>query len=271
MAHRKKGAAWPVFFMALAVALALAGASCSTRLVGGLDETEANRILFVLEDEGVAAAKQAQKSGRGTAWTVSVAGEDYGAAIAILAEAGLPKPARPGLARLAESSGIIPTAEEQRGRKAAALGEELSRTIESMRGVLEARVLVSLPPEKGLLSSSTDAKDSSSASVLVRHRGAPSFTTPQIQALVAGGVSGLDPERVTVILNEAGARIGARKPPGYGKVGPILVAPASRSLLAVLLIALTGCNLVLAALLIAGAVRNLRRRKGAPPRESTER
>jgi len=236
-------------------------AACTTRLVGGLEEKEANRILSVLEEQGIWARKDGESKGRKTSWVVEVAAEDASAARRLLMESGLPKEARPGVARLLESGGIIPTAEEVSGRKAAALGEELSRTIETMTGVVEAQVIISLPPPPAFGSPGEESGTESTASVLVRHRGQASFLPEDIQRLVAGAVAGMKPSGVTVVLNKVQKKAAEGKAPAYRSVGPFLVAPSSRGLFLGFISVLLGCNLVLAALVIVGAARILRKRR----------
>jgi type III secretion system YscJ/HrcJ family lipoprotein len=250
------------FLLAAAAAAALL-AGCSTRLVGGLDEEEANRIISVLEEEGIAAVKTSEVKGRDVSWVVEVGADETASARKILREAGLPKEKRPGMARLLESGGIIPTADEQRNKEAAAIGEELSRTIESIGGVLDAAVLISLPDAPGLAGFGEAQKVESTASVLIRHKGNPSFAVEEIRKLVAGAVAGMKPENVTVVLNRAAKAWAGPKAPSYQKVGPFLVAPSSKNLLVGFIAALLACNLALAGLLIAGALRVFRSRKKA--------
>ncbi len=208
---------------AAAAALLLA---CSTRLLGGLDEEEANRVIGVLEGEGIAAAKTSEVKGRQVSWVVEVGADETASARKILLEAGLPKEKRPGMARLIESGGIIPTAEEQRNKEAAAIGEELSRTLESLGGVLDAKVLISLPDAPGLAGLGEAQEAESTASVLIRHRGNPSFDVEEVRRLVAGAVAGMKPGNVTVVLNRAAKAGAGLKAPPYQKVGPFLVSPS---------------------------------------------
>lgn len=250
----------PVHFGLLVCTMFLL-ASCSTRLVGDIEEMEANRIVGVLEEEGIWAAKEKEVKGRNVTWVVVVASEDSSAARKILQVVGLPKEKKPGMARLLESGGIIPTAEEQKKKEAAALGEELSRTIETLTGVVEAHVLISLPVPSRFPGIEGNERVESTASVLIRHRVKPSFSLDDVRSLVAGAVAGMKPENVIVVFNRAEKKPAAVKPSPYRKVGPFLVAPSSRNILLGFIIALLGCNLTLAAIVIAGAVRFFRRRK----------
>jgi type III secretion system YscJ/HrcJ family lipoprotein len=236
-------------------------AACTSRLVGGLEETEAIRVLGVLEEQGIWAGKEKEVRGREVSWEVVVGSESLAAARKILQAAGLPKEKRPGMERLLETGGIIPTAEELSGRKAAAVGEELSAAIETLSGVVEARVLVALPETSAFSSLSEEETVEGTAAVLIRHRGKPSFELGDIQRLVAGAVAGMKAEHVTVVLHKTAQPAAAAKPVPYRKLGPFLVAPSSRSMLLGFLVVLLASNLVLAAIVVTGAFRFLRKRR----------
>jgi len=246
----------------LAAGLFALTTSCTSRLVGGLDEIEAIRILGVLEEQGIWAEKEKEVRGREVSWEVVVGSESVAAARKIVQAAGLPKQKRPGMERLLETGGIIPTAEELSGRKAAAIGEELSATIETLGGVVEARVLIALPETPGFAVLSEEEAVEGTASVLVRHRGKPSFDPADIKRLVAGAVAGMKVEDVTVVLHRMGKPATATKPVPYRKLGPFLVAPSSRNVLLGFLVVLLASNLVLAAILVGGAFRVLKKRRG---------
>lgn len=79
-----------------------------------------------------------------------------------------------------------------------ALERELGRTIQSLDSVESARVHLALPPESVF----ADEKQEASASVVVRLKGAGSLPADRVRAvahLVASGVEGLDPARVSVV------------------------------------------------------------------------
>lgn len=79
-----------------------------------------------------------------------------------------------------------------------ALERELARTIQTLDSVESARVHLALPPPSVF----ADEQKSPSASVVVRLRSSRSLSSNQVRAiehLVASGVDGLDPARVSVI------------------------------------------------------------------------
>jgi type III secretion protein J len=79
-----------------------------------------------------------------------------------------------------------------------ALGEELSRTISEIDGVLSARVQIVIPDNDPLRQDVSPA----SASVFVRYKpdSPVGDLVPQIKMLVAGGVSDLAYDKVSVVL-----------------------------------------------------------------------
>jgi len=69
----------------LAMHTALVMASCTSRVVGGLDEAEANRAIIALERAGIPATKGRESRGRSVSWIVSVGKADAAQAREILA------------------------------------------------------------------------------------------------------------------------------------------------------------------------------------------
>ena len=79
------------------------------------------------------------------------------------------------------------------------LSGELTRTIKSVAGVLDARVQVVLPENSPLVDKSQWSP--TTASVLIKHRGpALPLTEDEVKSLVARGVEGLQPENVAVVF-----------------------------------------------------------------------
>ena len=90
------------------------------------------------------------------------------------------------------------------------LSGELTRTLKSVTGVVDARVQVVLPENSPLLDKAQWSPPT--ASVLLKHRGsAPPLTEDEIKSLVARGVEGLQPENVAVVFK----RISAAPPPTH--------------------------------------------------------
>jgi type III secretory pathway lipoprotein EscJ len=115
-----------------------------------------------------------------------------------------------------------------------------------------------------------------SAGVLIEHRGAtPPVSAESIQRLVAGGVAGLVPADVVVVMVARPAPVGLDSADGLAHVGPIAVTRASMRQLQAALIALVALVAALAGATLALYSRLARARSalagdlpltpGAPP------
>jgi type III secretion protein J len=211
------------------LAWGLLWAGCETTIQSGLSEGQANEVLVALQQGGIGADKDRDEGRRGApSWRVTVPSDDTAQALEVLRAHNLPRAAAPGLHEVFGEGSLVPTATEERGRYAVALAGELSRSIETIDGVLSARVHVAIPDARDF---TLDAEPRSArASVLIRHRGDDEPYEPEaIQALVAGAVDGLSEEHVSVVGVAAANTPHERAP--LVKVGPVWVARGSANLL----------------------------------------
>jgi type III secretion protein J len=152
----------------------------------------------------------------------------------------------------------VATPNEERARWAAATAGELSRSLERIAGVSDARVHVA-PAETPLAldASPRPAK----ASVLVRRKaGAPPIDEAAVRALVAGAVDGLAPEHV--VVTQTPLQAGAPHVAGLVHVGPISVTRSSALALKLVLGGALAFDLLLAVAVIA-LWRDRRRGRGS--------
>ena len=244
------GRAWVNRGALAAAALLLCG--CQAELYSNLTEREANEIMAVLLDAGVAASKQ---TGREGLVTVSVDEGAFARSMALLEARGLPSARYQSLGDVFQKEGFVSSPVEERARFIYALGQELSRTISEIDGVLSARVHIVLP-ESDMLG--RDFKPSS-ASVFIRH--APDANVQkfaaQIKLLVANSIEGLVYDKVTVVTvpaaktSFAAAGAGAATAsPAFKSVAGVLVHPGSVQRLWTLL----GVSLGVSALALIGLV-----------------
>src|SRR5687768_13093905 len=75
---------------------ALIALACNVPVVAGLDEADASQVVVALEQSGVASEKDRDPDKEG-AYRVVVARDDASAALAVLAEEGLPARQAPGV------------------------------------------------------------------------------------------------------------------------------------------------------------------------------
>jgi type III secretion protein J len=198
----------PSALVTLLLLLPLCG--CLSRdLQSGLSEQEAQEIVVTLKQSGIEAYLAKELGGdrdAGPLWTVRVKGGSRNVLVAwqILQDNGLPRQKVKGLDDVFSSKGMIPTANEEKARMLLALSGELTRTIKTVAGVVDARVQVVLPDNSPLLDKSQWSP--TTASVLIKHRGsAPPLTEDEVRSLVARGIEGLQPENVAVVYKRVAA------------------------------------------------------------------
>ncbi len=175
-------------------------AGCRAQIQHGLDERDANEVVTALVDRGFDAKKVAEK-GKKPSYAIELDDEHATDALRVLTELKLPRPARTTTRDLAAQTSIVETPGQEHMRQTEAQEGDLSQMLEGMDGVESAAVelVVPAPPRPGV------PVTPSKASVLVRAKPeAIERLTQQragLQALVAGGVEGLKPEDVTVLLD----------------------------------------------------------------------
>jgi type III secretion protein J len=214
---------------------------CTTDVLHDLDEPSANASVAALAGAGLAAEKALDESTTGGSprFALRVPTRETARALEILRQQGLPREPRTGFAELYGRPGLIPSELEERARFVLATTGEVERTLESVEGVVSARVhLVPAEPDPAAL----DGRDRSPAraAVLVRVRPGASLglTTGEIQKLVAGSAPGLDPAAVVVIAtatapprppgDDGGGSGGGGSTSALAALGPFWVARASR-------------------------------------------
>ncbi|MCB9667679.1 MAG: secretion protein [Myxococcales bacterium] len=221
---------------------------CDATLEGQLSEEQANRIVVALDRAGIKASKD-KEDGFGTdrKYQVKVSRSAVSGALTALRQDALPREQEPGIKELFDGKALVSSAIEERVRYAAALSGELSRSIETIEGVLDARVHVALPPPAPL--DGAEARPRPQASVLITYRPAgAAFGDDDVQRLIAGAVHGLAPHDVSVVRIKSSRSRSPKTHLVY--VGPIAVSRATASLLRGILAVMLGLNVVLMAALV---------------------
>lgn len=229
----------------LRLGLALAGCwlllGCRVELLHDLDESSANAVLSALQREGIEAQKERETQGTSSSYTVAVANSDAPRAWGVLRSQNLPAPPPQGLGEVFGQVGLVPTSTQERALLHHALAGDLTRTLQSIDGVRQARVHVVLP-ESSPFAAADASRPQPRAAVLLRTTADCPLQAVEVQRLVAGAIDGLDATRVSVVLHRATrAAVGLALPGAMASVGPFRVDPGSRrALIATLIVAVIG-------------------------------
>lgn len=255
--------------VAVAVAAALC-AACESELSSGLDEAQADEVVLALDEAGIGADRERVESGGEASYRVVVAPGDLAAALAVLRERELPRRPAAGFEELFDEGGLVPSAAQERARYAAAVSGELSRSLESLDGVVHARVHVALP-EPGARPLD-EGPPAARASVLIEHRPDADVDEGAVRALVAGAVQDLAAEDVAVVRARTRAR--PARAPHLTRVGPVAVSRGTAGTLKGILAASFALNLILVVALVS--IRRRTAARGEPasapePARTTER
>ena len=192
-----------ITFLLLALSLPLAGCLKRT-LFTGIAESEAREVVIALYKGNVGASVIKEPRARGQEedrWQVDVQGGERTRVEAwrILQENGLPRHKESGIEDVYKNSQIIPTATEERARFLLAISGELSRSLKTIPGVVDARVHIAIPDSSVLRDPSE--KPRPTASVLIKYwSGYPEPQTSPIAKLLANGVEGLQEKDISVMI-----------------------------------------------------------------------
>jgi type III secretion protein J len=190
-------------------------AGCSRQLETGLTEDDAQQIVVLLRENGINATAGLDPSQKTPVWLVNVRGQSDTMVRAwkILNENGLPREKVKGLEDVFANSGMIPTAAEEKARLLSGLDGELTRTLDSLPGVVNARVQVALPDNTPLLDKSEQPPPTASA--LIQFRGdQPPLKDVEVKNLIAKSIEGLTPGNVAVVFKKVEVRPIPEEAPG---------------------------------------------------------
>lgn len=221
-------------------------AGCAVPVAGNLDDREANRVFVALDRANIDATKETDPAAEGK-WRIDVARDDVPRALAALREEQLPRAEPASVLDALTKGSLVPSEATERAALVAGTAGDLERSLEGVEGVLRARVHLSVPPSGSRLDLSA-APSRASAGVLIEHRGAtPPLSADAVARLVAGGVAGMVPADVSVVMLPRDVSSPAPGTLGMGHVGPIAVARTSLRALQAALVALVAIVAVLAA------------------------
>jgi type III secretion protein J len=246
----------PCSCTALFVLVVVALGGCVVPVQHGMDENAANEVVSALGRVNIGAQKE-RDEGTGTVPTfmVKVGRDDAGRALELLRSLGLPRSQRSGMAEMYNQPSLVPSATEERARFLEALGNEIERSLETVEGVVSARVHI-VPSETDPLSVDAKPRVPAQAAVLLKTRagGTPALKEADIQRLVAASVPGLTPPAVAVVLTTVPEWSGASGTTMVD-IGPIRISRGSRGLLMAAFASLLAVVALLAIVLLFTARR----------------
>lgn len=192
--------AWVTWLFTM-LAASLLAACTGKDVYANLQESEANDMVAVLMNAGIAADKEA---GEKENWSVSVASGDFARAVDVLRANGLPREKFDTLGTVFKKEGFTSSPLAEHARLIYGLSQELSNTISQIDGVVQARVHLTMPEPDPL----SRAVLPSSASVFVKYREGFNLRsqTAALKTLVTNSVEGLSYDRVSVVMVQAEPR-----------------------------------------------------------------
>lgn len=199
----------------LCVLLGLASCENNMVIVNDVEEREANEIVVFLASKGIAADKVPSPTSGGVGggqattplWSIAVPVPRMTEAMAILNQNGLPRIKGVNLLDLFAKQGLMSSEKEENIRYQAGLAEQIGNTIRKIDGVIDADVQLSFPEPQTMPGAPGQVQQKVTASVYVKHQGIlddpNSHLVTKIKRLVAGSVTGLDINDVTVISDRS--------------------------------------------------------------------
>lgn len=173
----------------------LVGCDKETTLHSALEERQANLVMATLLDAGISCNKV---EGDENTWSVMINEADFARAANLLERKGLPRREFKGVSETFKKTGIVSSPSEERIRFMDALAQDLSRTITSIDGVVDARVHVVLPDNDPFAKNALP----SSAAVAIRGRWDADISDiiPSVKSLVKNAIEGLQYEKISVTI-----------------------------------------------------------------------
>ncbi len=250
----------PHALVLLSLLLALFVVGCTVSIQHGLSEKQANEILVLLAKNNITATKLADTSGREVKWTIQVDGSNNARAIRILQQHNLPFSQEKGFEGVYGSTGMIPTATEEKAKYLMALSGELQNTLRRVEGVLDARVHIVIPQDR-ILKSKDDPKVYPKASVLIikRPTSGPGITEKQVKDLLVGSLEELTSANVSVIFitqRPDGASDDAGASGDLSNFLGVRIAAADANKFKIVIGALCGCILLFLGLFVWSFLRS---------------
>ena len=190
----------------LACSLLVLLAACGEEvLYNDLSQEDANKVMVLLQQNGIAANLSQDIKQNEVFWTIKVDKNVLSKAREIIVTNNVISPRAPGLKEVYQgkgSGGWIRTPAEERARYLLALKGEIINSLMKLPDVVDADVVLNIPQEEEL---ATGEKKRPTASVVLKAQvpkpGETSLQELKVQEFVSNSVEGLSPRDVSVLIH----------------------------------------------------------------------
>lgn len=182
-----------------AALLALTLTACNDEpLLKGLDQQQANEVIATLQRNNIQAAKTDKGK---TGYSISVRKVDIPAAVDLLKAHDLPSQPRMEISRLFPSDSLVSSPRAEKARLYSAIEQRLEQSLQTMEGVLSARVHVSYDIDSG---DNGRAPTPMHISTLVTYQSEtdPSLMIGDIKRFLKNSFNKVDYDNISVVLSK---------------------------------------------------------------------
>ncbi|PMY35939.1 EscJ/YscJ/HrcJ family type III secretion inner membrane ring protein [Pseudomonas sp. GW456-L14] len=167
-------------------------------LLEGLDQQQVNEVVSVLQRNNIGATKVDNgKAG----YSVHIAQADFTAAVDLLALYSLPSKPRVEIAQMFPADSLVASPRAEKARLYSALEQRLEQSLNTLVGVVSARVHVSYDLESGE-SGRKPAPIHLSALVVYERDGEPQLLVNDIKRFLKNSFSAVDYDHISVVLSK---------------------------------------------------------------------
>lgn len=176
---------------------------CKTDLYSNLSELDANQMLALLNSNGVDAAK---KEDKGKALKIIVEEDDFGRAVEILRQHGLPKKSYKSVEDLFPTGQLVTSPSQEMAKLIFIKEQELSKLLNDIEGVINSDVVISYNIDKSY--AGEVESDDLAVSVLVKYSPETDLKnfSSQIRDLVYNALLGVKRDKISLVMQPVNYR-----------------------------------------------------------------
>ncbi|MFF7062406.1 EscJ/YscJ/HrcJ family type III secretion inner membrane ring protein [Pseudomonas sp. NPDC008258] len=167
-------------------------------LLEGLDQQQVNEVISVLQRNNITATKVDKGK---TGYSVLIAPADFAAAVDLLALYSLPSRPRVEIAQMFPADSLVASPRAEKARLYSALEQRLEQSLNTLEGVVSARVHVSYDLETGE-SGRKAAPIHLSALAVYERDSEPQLLVNDIKRFLKNSFSAVDYDHISVVLSK---------------------------------------------------------------------